>query len=197
MSAVRDVTVTDIDRLADVFGRAFADDPVWLWMFGGHPERMTGLFALLLRHAHVPNGVSELAEDAHGIQAGALWDPPGRWKISLAAQMRQTPRLVRVLGRRTLPVLHGLSELEAAHPTLPHWYLAILGTDPPSQGRGLGSDLLRSRLSRCDDRRLPAYLESSKESNIPFYEHFGFRVTGEMRMPRGGPVVWPMWRDPL
>ncbi len=120
MSAVRDVTVTDIDRLALVLGRAFADDPVWLWMFAGRPERMNGLFALLLKHAHVPNGVSEPAEDDGVIQAGALWDPPGRWKVSLSAQIRQTPRLLRILGRRTFTVLRGLSELEEAHPTTPH-----------------------------------------------------------------------------
>ncbi len=196
MNGVRDVTVSDIDRLAGVLGRAFADDPVWLWMFGAHPERMAGLFALLLRHAHVPGGVSELAEDTGGIQAGALWDPPGRWKVSLSAQIRQAPRLIRVLGPRTFTVLRGLTELEEAHPVSPHWYLAILGTDPPAQGRGIGSDLLSSRLARCDDRGLPVYLESSKETNIAFYERFGFRVTGEMRMPRGGPLVWPMWRDP-
>ncbi|MCW2948842.1 MAG: acetyltransferase [Actinoallomurus sp.] len=195
MNAVRDVTTIDTAQLAAVLGRAFADDPVWHWMFPRHPERMTDLFAMLLRHAHLPKGVSELATEGDSILAGALWDPPGRWKISLITQLRQAPVLVRVLGTRTFPVLRGLGELERAHPERPHWYLAILGTDPPAQGRGLGSALLRSRLSRCDAERLPAYLESSKESNVPYYERFGFRVTGEMRMP-GGPPVWPMWREP-
>lgn len=188
--------MTDTDPLAAVLGRAFADDPVWLWMFPRHPERMARLFAMLLRHAHLPNGVSELAEDSGTILAGALWDPPGRWKIPLTTQLRQTPGLVRTLGRRTVSVLRGLGEVERGHPTRPHWYLAAIGTDPAAQGLGLGSALLRSRLTRCDAERIPAYLESSKESNIPFYERFGFTVTGEIRMPRGGPLVWPMWRDP-
>jgi ribosomal protein S18 acetylase RimI-like enzyme len=196
MNAVRDVTVADVDALAAVLGRAFADDPVWLWMFPKHPERMAGLFAMLLHHAHLPNGVSELAEVDGAILAGALWDPPGRWKIPLTAQLRQFPRMLRVLGRRTVPVLRGLGEIERRHPVQPHWYLAVLGTDPSAQGRGLGSALLRSRLSRCDATRLPAYLESSKESNVPYYERFGFTVTGEIPMPGGGPSVWPMWRDP-
>jgi ribosomal protein S18 acetylase RimI-like enzyme len=196
MNAVRDVAVADVDALAAVLGRAFADDPVWRWMFPRHPERMAGLFATLLHHGHLPNGVSELAERDGTILAGALWDPPGRWKISLAAQIRQLPRMMRVLGSRTVPVLRGLGEIERQHPTEPHWYLAVLGTDPPAQGHGLGSALLRSRLSRCDAGRMPAYLESSKESNVPYYERFGFRVTGEIPMPRGGPCVWPMWRDP-
>jgi ribosomal protein S18 acetylase RimI-like enzyme len=195
MASLRSVTSDDIDDLSAVLGRAFADDPVWQWMFPRHPERMARLFAVLLRNAHLSKGGSELAGDGDAIQAGALWDPPGRWQIPLSVQLRRAPTLIRILGTRTLPVLRGLGEMERIHPTEPHWYLAVLGTDPSAQGRGLGSALLRSRLSRCDAERLPAYLESSKDGNVPYYERFGFRVTGEIRVP-GGPPVWPMWRDP-
>jgi ribosomal protein S18 acetylase RimI-like enzyme len=195
MTAVRDVTAPDADPLADVLGRAFADDPLWQWMFPGRPERMAAMFAMLLHRSHLPNGVSELAEEDGRVLAGALWDPPGRWRISVAAQLRQIPAMMRVLGTRTFAVMRGLGEIEQAHPIEPHWYLAVLGTDPRAQGRGLGSALLRSRLIRCDDLRFPAYLESSKESNVTYYERFGFRVTGEIRVP-GGPGVWAMWRNP-
>ncbi|MFE9463313.1 hypothetical protein ACFYNW_06510 [Streptomyces virginiae] len=39
-------------------------------------------------------------------------------------------------------------------------------------------------------------LESGNITNIPFHEGLGFRVTGEIRLPDGGPTSWPMWRDP-
>jgi GNAT superfamily N-acetyltransferase len=196
MNAVRDVMAADTDILAAVLSRAFADDPVWRWMFPRRPERMAGMFAMPLRNARLPNGVSELAEQDGRVVAGALWDPPGRWKTSTATQLRQFPSLVRLLGSRTFTVLRGLGEIERMHPIEPHWYLAVLGTDPPAQGRGLGTALLWSRLNRCDDQRFPAYLESSKERNIPYYERFGFTVTGEISLPDGGPRVWPMWRNP-
>ncbi|MGH3380892.1 MAG: GNAT family N-acetyltransferase [Actinoallomurus sp.] len=195
MNAVRDVTAPDADPLAEVLGRAFADDPLWQWMFPRRPERMAAMFAMLLHHAHLPNGVSELAEQDGRVLAGAMWDPPGRWRISVAAQLRQLPGMLRVLGTRTFVVMRALGEIEQAHPIEPHWYLAVLGTEPRAQGRGLGSALLQSRLTRCDDLRFPAYLESSKESNIAYYERFGFRVTGEISVP-GGPSVWAMWRNP-
>ena len=70
----------------------------------------------------------------------------------------------------------------------------MLGTDPRHQGRGVGSALLEPILARCDADRVPAYLESSKRSNVPFYERHGFRVLGELAIA-GGPVIWRMQRE--
>ena len=85
--------------------------------------------------------------------------------------------------------------MDRAHPREPHWYLSVLGTDPTQQGKGVGGALLEPVLDRCDSQGLGAYLESSKEANIPFYQRFGFAVTGQIDLPEG-PPVWPMWRDP-
>ena len=72
----------------------------------------------------------------------------------------------------------------------------VLGTEPDLQGRGIGSQLLAPILARCDQERMPAYLESSKEKNLPLYERNGFKVTEEFTIPDGGPKLWLMWRDP-
>lgn len=72
----------------------------------------------------------------------------------------------------------------------------MLGTRTALQGKGIGSALLEPVLERCDAQGMPAYLESSKYSNIAFYNRHGFEVTGEIPLPLGGPVVWPMRRNP-
>lgn len=82
------------------------------------------------------------------------------------------------------------------HPEEPHWYLAVLGSDPSVRGAGFGHALMQSRLMRCDVEYAPAYLESSNPDNVPYYERFGFRVTGEIKLPDDGPSLWPMWRQP-
>ena len=58
------------------------------------------------------------------------------------------------------------------------------------RGEGIGSALLRHRL---DAVRGAAYLESSKQENIPLYERFGFELRDPIRVP-DGPELWPMWR---
>ena len=40
---------------------------------------------------------------------------------------------------------------------------------------------------------LPAYLETQKESNVPWYARFGFELTHTVRRP-GTPLVWCMTR---
>jgi hypothetical protein len=50
-------------------------------------------------------------------------------------------------------------------------------------------------LRSCDEDRIPAYLESSKERNVDFYGRHGFRVLERLSLP-AGPPVWLMWRDP-
>ena len=44
---------------------------------------------------------------------------------------------------------------------------------------------MRPILERCDRERIPAYLESSKERNVPLYERNGFRVQRAVDVPNG------------
>ncbi|MFG2003678.1 GNAT family N-acetyltransferase [Spirillospora sp. NPDC048911] len=196
---VRRLSADDAGVVAGVLARAFDDDPVWRWIVpkaDGRVRRLTPVFELITRKVHEPRGACEVGGRG-GIEAAALWDPPGAWRVPLSVQLRQLVPLARAFGIRLPAALRALSAIEARHPVEPHWYLAVLGTDPVAQGNGLGGALLRSRLERCDEERLPAYLESSKESNVPYYERFGFRVTERFVPPGGCPPVWLMWRPPL
>ena len=141
----------------------------------------------------------EVASDESAIGAAAMWDPPGRWKHSVREQLMMAPSFIRGFGLR-LSVgrkFGALLELmKRHHPEEPHWYLAVIGSDVTVRGKGYGQVLMRSRLDRVDAEHAPAYLESSKPENVPYYQRFGFEVTGEMVLPDGGPTLWPMWRAP-
>ncbi|WP_131742941.1 GNAT family N-acetyltransferase [Actinomadura roseirufa] len=197
---VRVAGATDAAGISALLGRAFDDDPLWRWIVpddATRVRRLAGLFDLSLRVLHLSHGGSEAAGRGTAVEAAALWDPPGHWRVPMWQQLRQLVPLFGVLGRRVPATLRTLGEIEEHHPREPHWYLAVLGTDPVAQGNGLGGALLRSRLERCDADGLPAYLESSKERNVPYYERFGFRVTRELALSgRGCPPIWLMWREP-
>jgi ribosomal protein S18 acetylase RimI-like enzyme len=192
----RRATPADVPALAQMLARAFLDDPVAEWscrpdsLRAGVLEHFNGARLRHLLPHHEVWTTPELA-------SAALWAPPLQWRTT----PRQDLELARaVLHPRLLPraplVAAGLLNLERRHPrTPPHWYLAVLGTDPAAQGQGLGSAVLAPVLEQCDVDGVGAFLESSKERNIAFYARHGFRVTAELRLPRG-PKMWAMWRDP-
>ena len=196
MIAARQATSEELRPVADALARAFLDDPVMRWLFGeGDRPRMRRLRSYFGSEArrHQRHGGTVLTAD--GLGAGAFWEPPGQWRITWPAVLRATPMLVRCIGPRIPRALRGLDQIERVHPRVPHWYLAVIGTDPPQQGKGIGAALLDPILARCDAEGTGAYLESSKPENVPWYERFGFTVTGELTLP-DGPPLWSMWRDP-
>ncbi len=192
----------DVAELSHVLGRAFFDDPVSLWIMPDAKARAKHLrkfFATVTRHHHLAGGGVEVATDGSTIGAAALWDPPGRWKQSTREQLMMLPSFAFGFGPR-LGMGRRLGELLATmkskHPEEPHWYLAVIGSDPSVRGKGYGQALMQSRLDRVDAEHAPAYLESSKSENVPYYQRFGFEVIGELVIPDGGPTLWPMWRAP-
>jgi GNAT superfamily N-acetyltransferase len=190
---------TELRELSATLSRAFYDDPVMAWIFPDDTTRtkhLTRMFAAMTRHHHLPRGGVEVACDGSGIGAAALWDPPNQWRESRWAQLAMTPGFLRAFGLRT-GMARGVQEtMQRVHPEEPHWYLAAIGSDPTVRGQGYGQALMRSRLDRCDAEHCPAYLESSKPENVPYYLRFGFTVTEEIALPGGGPPLWAMWRDP-
>ena len=194
-ASVRIAGRTDVDRIAASLALAFNDDPVMVFFFprqSSRVRRLTRFFRTGLLVQHLSRAACFTDVECAG---AALWAPPGHWRMTIGQLLRGAPGLVTAFGAKIPTALRALTTVERAHPDAPHYYLAVLGTRPDRQGRGLGSAYLRPILDRCDRESLGAYLESSKESNIAFYRRHGFEVTGEIRLP-GGPLVWPMWRDP-
>ena len=187
---IRLATSADVPAVADMLARAFDDDPLAIFSHpraSSRPRRLAYFFALRMRSL-LGEEMCFCDEDRRG---AALWAPHDAWRASPGEQLR----LMRLANRRLPWLLAGFTRMEKLHPHEAHYYLMTLGVSPEAQGQGLGSRLMTPMLERCDREGVPAYLESSKERNIAFYARHGFRVTEEMRFPRG-PKLWLMWRDP-
>ena len=187
--------MSDVDALAVTLARAFDDDPMTRYLFPterGRSRALVRYFSLLLARSFLPAGEVWMPADA---SAGAAWNPPASRRPGVRDLARLAPMLT-VLGRRIPHALGVMRSVEAKHPKEPHWYLAVIGTDPAAQGQGRGSALMATVLERCDRDGVPAYLESSKEANVPFYRRHGFEVTEVLRPPWGAPPLWLMWREP-
>ncbi len=195
-ATVRRATPADVPALARMLARAFWDDPLAMWSCGPDALRQATLERFHAARLRQLLGGQEVWTTSE-LSSAALWAPPGGWKTTVKQELALARCMMhpRLLARLPL-IASGLLGVQRRHPgEPPHWYLAVLGTDPTDQGRGHGSAVLGPALKRCDADGVGAYLESSKERNIDFYARHGFRVTAELRLPRG-PMLWAMWRDP-
>jgi ribosomal protein S18 acetylase RimI-like enzyme len=195
--AVAPVSRQQVVAVAAAIARGFQDNEIWSWMVP-NPRRRARLlrryYRVAIKHLFTPRGGAWATEDGGG---GALWAPPGRWPLTGIEALRDGLALLPEIG---LAGARRGKEIEAVmsrhHPEQPHYYLQTLAVDPAHQGRGYGSALLATMLERCDAEGVPAYLETQRESNIPFYRRFGF-AEREPISAVDSPPLWPMWREPI
>jgi GNAT superfamily N-acetyltransferase len=182
--------------MAGVLARAFHDDPAFSWVLRADPRRMQILergFELFLNRIWLEQ---EETYTTAGTVAVAVWERPDEWRVPVSRQLTMLPAMVKVFGRHLPRVLRALTVLERKHPRERHYYLPFIGVEPGWQGRGLGSAVLAPVLERCDEQRMPAFLEASTPRNRALYERHRFAVTEEFRLGGGAPPQWRMWRTP-
>jgi ribosomal protein S18 acetylase RimI-like enzyme len=196
---VRAFSRADLRPAVATLARAFDDDPVVAWIFPDElmrRRRLPRFFGVTMRGTSLKHEGTDVVVSGTSVLGCAIWIPPGAWRPSGWQQLASTAGFCWALRSRMAIASRTYGAMLELHPRRPHWYLSGIGTDPPVQGMGVGSELMRSRLARCDADGLPAYLESSKERNVPFYTRHGFFVTRELKIPNGGPTLWLMWREP-
>ena len=191
---VRLALAADYQKISECLGRAFHDDPLAEFFFpdeASRPRRFGAFIHVVMREL-ARHGRFVTTDPIHG---AALWHAPSPPRAGLLSNLRMAARILWVAGSAFGRIASMGDATQPYHPHEPHWYLAVLGIEPGAQGRGIGSELLRGTLEECDRTGTLAYLESSKESNIPFYERHGFRVDADFSPP-GGPKLWAMTRLP-
>lgn len=119
----------------------------------------------------------------------------GPQRPAASPQLWLAARLALGLGRRLGRGVRVAAALERLRADEPHGYVAILGTRPGAQGRGLASTLLRVAADRCDASGVPLRLETASEANVSFYLHHGFEIADEA-VVHGGPRLWALRRPP-
>jgi len=187
----------DIEALADVMAKGFADDPVMNWALGSaKPQKL--MFSLLARYIYLPRGGGVLLHEDGENKAACLWLHPGQSKnFAFFPTLRLTASVVRHSGpsaiRRTLDLD---ARLDAKHPPFAHVYLFAIAVDPRFQGQGLGKRVMAPMLRYCDEHGLPAYLENSKAQNLGFYRGRGFEVIEDSDVDGNGLPMWLMLRPP-
>jgi GNAT superfamily N-acetyltransferase len=174
---------------------AFAADPVERWLYP-EPQQYLCYFPKFLAAFGGGAFAEQTVWSLDAFSAVALWLPPGTEPDGDAI----TTTLAETVSREQHDDMFAvLSQMDAAHPSYPHWYLPWFGVDTALQGRGLGGQLMKPCLQIVDASRLPAYLETPNPRTIPFYERHDFEITGKAQAGACPPITFMLRaaREPL
>lgn len=183
-------------------GRAFYDDPLFGYFMPNLVHQSKGILSFMGAGVADARPFNEIwiAHAGEKVACAAVWLPPGGYPRSrqrdLMTTLRGAPSFART-GARIPGAFRLLAEVDKAHHELtePHYYLAILGTDPLFQRTGAGSAALQPVLDKCDAQGLPAYLETQKEMNLAYYVRHAFDVVRKLEVANV-PPIWTLIRKP-
>jgi ribosomal protein S18 acetylase RimI-like enzyme len=181
-------TPADLALLADSFAAAFGDDPMARWRrTRSTPEETVGYYRGVLDE-YVALGVLWRLGD----RAAAAWMSPEdtRRRRATRADRHGTGPVDRARDGSPLPDHELWGWLDSHLPDHPVVFLDLLAVAPEAQGAGLGGVLVRHGLARAAAVGLTAFLETSNDRNLAFYESHGFRVVDQGYAPGGGPMIW-------
>jgi GNAT superfamily N-acetyltransferase len=188
---VRSATSDEMPQAVAAIVAAFLTDPIARFAWPSPHDHFRGMPLATREFAgeSFEHGTAYVSADFCGT---ALWLPPGVHPDGDA--------LERVFRDTAKPehlddLLATFEKMGEWHPDEPHWYLPLIGVEPHAQGRGVGAELMRHAVARCDREGALAYLESSNPRNISLYRRYGFEMMGEIRIG-AAPLVTPMLRRP-
>jgi ribosomal protein S18 acetylase RimI-like enzyme len=197
---MRVATTDDLPAIGETLARGFEHDPLWGWAFedADRDRKLAALAEVFGFCCRAALGLGWVRV-TDGVEAVALWIPPGSPEMSPADEERMPGVIAAACGPESAArVSDLLGAFERNHPhEPPHFYLSLLATHPDHAGHGHGLGLVADCLAEIDagDPPAAAFLESSNPGNVPRYERLGFRPTREVELV---PALsgTQMWRAP-
>jgi ribosomal protein S18 acetylase RimI-like enzyme len=188
---IKTATASDEAPAIAVVVLAFSADPAARWTWPD-PNQYLMHFPSFVRVFGGKAFAYGSAYYVDGYAGAALWLPPevGPDEDALTTLLQRT-----VSAQVQKDVFAVFEQMQRYHPREPHWYLPLIGVDPPQQGKGYGAALLQHALIPCDRDHMLAYLESTNPKNIPLYERYGFELLDSIQVG-ASPPIFPMLRTP-
>ncbi|MFB4319734.1 GNAT family N-acetyltransferase [Actinomadura sp. 21ATH] len=185
---VREAEEADLAKAARTLREAFAQYPFTRHVLAedDHLGRLERFQKLFLAHVGMPYG-KVWVED--GVRAVAVWTTP---ETPLDVFGELAPRFAELVGDRLEAYEAAEAVMAAQRPREPMWFLGTVGVDPAAQGAGLGGAIVRPGIEAAERDGVPAFLETSTDRNVRFYQRLGFEVVSEYDLPDGGPRTWSM-----
>ena len=194
------VTKDDLDRLAEVAADAYCDYPLHNWFTNGTYDKIASKLIMQISLRTMTEDAVMYA-DSEEINGFAVWLPFGfTGSTTLPFLLNGGLKLILhscpgIIGRLLAYDPYAMN-LKKAYTDHYDWYLYNLSIKKDAQGRGLASKLMRPMLQFCDEERMVSYLETNKDTNVGLYQHYGFELMRQEKIPQTPVTHYAMVRNP-
>jgi ribosomal protein S18 acetylase RimI-like enzyme len=192
---------SQVKAAAAVMARAFYNDPPLVYSITDASQRRAKshyIFEMYIRYSIFCGKVYATSPNFEGV---AVWLPSDKVEMSFRQELTSgwLSMLLNLgpgttIRQRTISSVMGIVHKRCI--SAPHRYLFFLGVEPELQGKGYAGRLLRPVLNRADRDGLACYLDNTNEKNLTLYQHFGFNVIEEYKIPETSISIWAMLRGP-
>lgn len=190
----------EIDRISDVATDAFTDYPLHVWLCGGKFNVAT---VYNIMHSNISalfdHSVTYALDES--LEGFAMWIPPGftgskTWEFLIHGGLSLMRTSSPTVYKRLMEYEKFAMDLKEKYTDMADWYLVSLTVGRGSQGKGIGSRLMRPMLDFIDSHGELSYLETNSSGNVPFYKNLGYRLAEWDYLPRSDVRHFVMVRSP-
>jgi hypothetical protein len=173
---MKQAKISENQIVADVLSKAFEENQSVNYVVRQDRKRVLRIRRLMEYSYNICKAFGKIwiSEDGCGCELVLLPDKKRNsihtisWDIKLALTAIGIDRIGAALERE--------KRIKAFHPKGSYCYLWFIGVRPSHQFKGIGSDLLTKIAGACEIENGSIYLETSVESNLAWYQKFGFEI---------------------
>ncbi len=179
---MKKATSYDKAHVVDIISRSFSDNPSVNDVIKQDQRREQRIQELVSYSFDTCMLFGEvwISEDTH---AAALILLSDQKKATLKTVLLDLRLAFKAIGiHRVMKVMGRESQIKRHYTDRSYVYIWFIGVEPDQQQKGTGSQLLREITEHYSDLKLPFYLETSVDRNLPWYRSFGFDVYQQIDM---------------
>jgi ribosomal protein S18 acetylase RimI-like enzyme len=195
------LTLSDVERAAQVIAQAFVDDPLISFVLPFRRTRVKTLYKFFRAYGEINIKNNRGYGSGEPLQGVAYWKSPHQ--DSLSVSVKSLGRFLPLLFTfypigffRARAILQRIEDLHKKYAEEPHYYLDNIGVLAGARGQGVSSKLIRPILELADAQKVITYTDTVTPSNVALYEHFGFQAVEESSVINTGITVWALRRPP-
>ncbi len=181
------VNINDLEKASLIFANAMFKDPLHAYFFPNEDSRyikLTRLYKFKLKL-----DFNSLYTTSNSLEGFVLWkgSKKNKFQFSIFDLLRG---VILILSIGINPVIKmvqyqkWITRLHKLYLKKSYCCLDVIVIDPSFQGKGFSSILIKPKLLALSLNNEIAFLETQNKHNVEVYEHFGFKLIYQEKLPK-------------